>query len=232
MLPLTAEDAEGRSTQELAWDQLKTCFDPEIPVNIVDLGLVYKCEVAAAPRAASKVRVEFTLTAPGCGMGDFLRQDVEQKLLAIPGVEGGGRAGGARPALGPEHDVRRGAPPAGADVAMKLSSQEEYGLRCLLQLARAGEGASLTIAEMSEREGISAPNVAKIMRILRRAGLVKSTRGQGRRLHARARRRPRSARSTCSRRSAAGSSTPASATATPASSATASTPATARSARC
>ena len=50
---------------------------------------------------------------------------------------------------------------------MKLSSQEEYGLRCLLQLARAGVGASLTIAEMSEREGISAPNVAKIMRILR-----------------------------------------------------------------
>jgi len=61
---------------------------------------------------------------------------------------------------------------------MKLSSQEEYGLRCLLQLARAGDGASLTIAEMSEREGISAPNVAKIMRILRRAGLVTSTRGK------------------------------------------------------
>lgn len=63
---------------------------------------------------------------------------------------------------------------------MKLSSQEEYGLRCLLQLARAraGEGAGLTISEMSEREGISAPNVAKIMRILRRAGLVRSTRGK------------------------------------------------------
>jgi Rrf2 family transcriptional regulator, iron-sulfur cluster assembly transcription factor len=61
---------------------------------------------------------------------------------------------------------------------VKLSSQEEYGLRCLLQLARAGEGASLTIGEMSEREGISSPNVAKIMRILRRAGLVRSTRGK------------------------------------------------------
>ena len=61
---------------------------------------------------------------------------------------------------------------------MKLSSQEEYGLRCLLQLARAGDGVGLTIAEMSEREGISAPNVAKIMRILRRAGLVRSTRGK------------------------------------------------------
>jgi len=61
---------------------------------------------------------------------------------------------------------------------MKLTSQEEYGLRCLLQLARAGGGASLTIADMSEREGISAPNVAKIMRLMRRAGLVRSTRGK------------------------------------------------------
>jgi Rrf2 family iron-sulfur cluster assembly transcriptional regulator len=61
---------------------------------------------------------------------------------------------------------------------MKLSSMEEYGLRCLLQIARAGESASLTIAELSEREGISTPNVAKIMRILRRAGLVHSTRGK------------------------------------------------------
>jgi len=61
---------------------------------------------------------------------------------------------------------------------VKLSSQEEYGLRCLLQLARAGDTASLTISDMAEREGISSPNVAKIMRILRRAGLVRSTRGK------------------------------------------------------
>jgi len=61
---------------------------------------------------------------------------------------------------------------------MKLSSMEEYGLRCLLQLARAGPSASLTIAELGQREGISVPNVAKIMRILRRAALVRSTRGK------------------------------------------------------
>jgi Rrf2 family protein len=61
---------------------------------------------------------------------------------------------------------------------VKLSSQEEYGLRCLLQIGRLGEGGSLTIAELSQREGISAPNVAKIMRILRRAGLARSTRGK------------------------------------------------------
>jgi Rrf2 family protein len=61
---------------------------------------------------------------------------------------------------------------------MKLSTQEEYGLRCLLQMARHGEAASLTIGELSRLEGISAPNVAKIMRLLRRSGFVKSIRGQ------------------------------------------------------
>jgi Mn-dependent DtxR family transcriptional regulator len=90
---------------------------------------------------------------------------------------------------------------------MKLSTQEEYGLRCLLQLARAGDAASLTIAEMSEREGISSPNVAKIMRILRRAGLVRSTRGKagGYYLSRPAR---TSARSTCWRPSADACSNP------------------------
>ena len=84
--PISAEDAAGRSTKELAWEQLKSCYDPEIPVNIVDLGLVYKCETEPV-EGGEKVRVEFTLTAPGCGMGDFLRQDVEQKLRALPGVK-------------------------------------------------------------------------------------------------------------------------------------------------
>jgi probable FeS assembly SUF system protein SufT len=84
---MTADDTQGRTTQELAWEQLKTCFDPEIPVNIVDLGLVYKCEAEPVDGDGQKVKVEFTLTAPGCGMGDFLRQDVQQKLLAIPGVK-------------------------------------------------------------------------------------------------------------------------------------------------
>lgn len=61
---------------------------------------------------------------------------------------------------------------------MKLSTQEEYGLRCLLQIGRQGDRGSLTIPELSRLEGTSAPNTAKIMRLLRRAGLVKSTRGQ------------------------------------------------------
>jgi probable FeS assembly SUF system protein SufT len=82
---LTSENVAGKSTEELAWEQLKTCYDPEIPVNIVDLGLVYKCAVTNQDEGKT-VHVEFTLTAPGCGMGDFLRQDMQQKLLAIPGV--------------------------------------------------------------------------------------------------------------------------------------------------
>ncbi len=84
-LPLTAEAVNGKTTEQLAWDQLRTCYDPEIPVNIVDLGLIYRCEVEPG-EDGKKVLVALTLTAPGCGMGDFLRMDVQQKLLAIPGV--------------------------------------------------------------------------------------------------------------------------------------------------
>jgi probable FeS assembly SUF system protein SufT len=79
--------AAGKSTEELAWDQLKTCYDPEIPVNIVDLGLVYKCELADRPEGGKKVVVSFTLTAPGCGMGDVLKEDIRGKLLTLPDVQ-------------------------------------------------------------------------------------------------------------------------------------------------
>jgi probable FeS assembly SUF system protein SufT len=82
----TAEEASLKSVQDMAWDQLRTCFDPEIPVNIVDLGLVYSCETETLPEGGDKVAVRFTLTAPGCGMGDVLRQDIEGKIKGIPGV--------------------------------------------------------------------------------------------------------------------------------------------------
>jgi|SRR5215813_13840872 len=78
--------AAGKTTEELAWEQLKTCYDPEIPVNIVDLGLVYKCEVSELSGGGKKVDVAFTLTAPGCGMGDVLKEDIRGKLLALPDV--------------------------------------------------------------------------------------------------------------------------------------------------
>ena len=84
--PLSVEEVDGRSVEQMAWDQLKTCYDPEIPVNMVDLGLVYTCETSKAEDGGDKLTVRFTLTAPGCGMGDYLREDVRAKLLQIPGV--------------------------------------------------------------------------------------------------------------------------------------------------
>jgi probable FeS assembly SUF system protein SufT len=84
---VTEADLEGRKLEDVVWDQLKTCYDPEIPVNIVDLGLVYKCEVTPVEGGGDKVSVTFTLTAPGCGMGDYLKQDIERKLQALPGVK-------------------------------------------------------------------------------------------------------------------------------------------------
>jgi probable FeS assembly SUF system protein SufT len=82
-----AAAAEGRSTEDLVWDQLKTCYDPEIPVNIVDLGLVYNCSVTDLPEGGKKAEVKFTLTAPGCGMGPILQSEVRSKVLEIPGVK-------------------------------------------------------------------------------------------------------------------------------------------------
>lgn len=74
--------------EQLVWEQMKTTFDPEIPVNIVDLGLIYKCEVKPIPNDTGySVEIAMTLTAPGCGMGDHLRQDVLNKVLQIEGVE-------------------------------------------------------------------------------------------------------------------------------------------------
>ena len=69
------------------WDQLKTCYDPEIPVNIVDLGLIYDCQVAPRNGQGALVTVKMTLTAPGCGMGPVLAQEAKAKIEALPGVE-------------------------------------------------------------------------------------------------------------------------------------------------
>jgi probable FeS assembly SUF system protein SufT len=82
-LPPNATESDVR---ELAWKQMKTCFDPEIPVNIVDLGLIYECEVTANDDATRSIEVTMTLTAPGCGMGEVLVQDVKDKLEQIPTV--------------------------------------------------------------------------------------------------------------------------------------------------
>jgi probable FeS assembly SUF system protein SufT len=81
-----AADASEEEVERLVWQQLRTCFDPEIPVNIVDLGLVYECDIGKIEDGARKVKVSMTLTAPGCGMGDILVDDVRSKLEAIPTI--------------------------------------------------------------------------------------------------------------------------------------------------
>jgi len=80
------EGADNQVIEQLVWQQLRTCFDPEIPVNIVDLGLVYEADVLPADDGQRRVEVKMTLTAPGCGMGDILIDDVRSKLELIPTV--------------------------------------------------------------------------------------------------------------------------------------------------
>lgn len=74
-------------SEKLVWDQLKTVYDPEIPVNIVDLGLVYSCQITPAESGGHKIEIKMAMTAPGCGMGDVLRADIERKLLQLPEVK-------------------------------------------------------------------------------------------------------------------------------------------------
>jgi probable FeS assembly SUF system protein SufT len=81
-----SEAVSAGDVETMVWDQLKTCYDPEIPVNIVDLGLVYGMEVAPLPDGSNRVDVKMTLTAQGCGMGASIAMDAKQKLAEIPGV--------------------------------------------------------------------------------------------------------------------------------------------------
>ncbi len=74
-------------SENAVWEALKTCFDPEIPVNIVDLGLIYDLATEKAPGGGHSVEVKMTLTAPGCGMGPVIAEDARGKIAALPGVE-------------------------------------------------------------------------------------------------------------------------------------------------
>jgi probable FeS assembly SUF system protein SufT len=78
--------ADGAPNPEALWEQLRKVYDPEIPVNIVDLGLVYSMDVEKQPENAYKVNVAMTLTAPGCGMGPAIAEDAKSKILLVPGV--------------------------------------------------------------------------------------------------------------------------------------------------
>jgi probable FeS assembly SUF system protein SufT len=84
----TPTPASGEPLTEAAvWEVLRTCYDPEIPVNIVDLGLVYDLVIEPTPTGTSTVAVKMTLTAPGCGMGGVIARDAQEKLLMLDGVE-------------------------------------------------------------------------------------------------------------------------------------------------
>lgn len=81
------EELSQSKLEELVWDQLKTCFDPEIPVNIVDLGLVYLCDLQPREGGGYDVKIKMTLTAPGCGMGPVLAADVKHKVETLPEIK-------------------------------------------------------------------------------------------------------------------------------------------------
>jgi probable FeS assembly SUF system protein SufT len=87
IITVTEPPANEEEAEERVWEQLRTVYDPEIPVNIADLGLVYKCDVTPLGEGQYKVAIDMTLTAPGCGMGDVLKAEVEQKLEDLPGLK-------------------------------------------------------------------------------------------------------------------------------------------------
>jgi probable FeS assembly SUF system protein SufT len=78
---------DGEVSDEDVWNQLRQCYDPEIPVNIVDLGLVYDCRLSKKEDGGTRVEVKMTLTAPGCGMGPAIAHDAQSKILSIDGID-------------------------------------------------------------------------------------------------------------------------------------------------
>ena len=82
-----SDTANGTVSEDDVWSQLKQCYDPEIPVNIVDLGLVYDCRLTKKDDGGTKVEVKMTLTAPGCGMGPAIAHDAQSKILSIDGID-------------------------------------------------------------------------------------------------------------------------------------------------
>jgi probable FeS assembly SUF system protein SufT len=84
--PKTAR-TDGAVSEEDVWNQLRQCYDPEIPVNIVDLGLVYDCRLIKKEDGGTRVEVKMTLTAPGCGMGPAIAHDAQSKILSVDGVD-------------------------------------------------------------------------------------------------------------------------------------------------
>ena len=83
---LEEKENDGHVDEKAVWGAMKTCYDPEIPVNIVDLGLIYSCEISNEDGVGASVAIKMTLTAPGCGMGDMIATEVRQKIEGIQGT--------------------------------------------------------------------------------------------------------------------------------------------------
>jgi probable FeS assembly SUF system protein SufT len=86
LAPATATPYNGPVTEEMVWSQLREVYDPEIPINVVDLGLIYDMRIEPLPEGESKVLVQMTLTAQGCGMGPSIARDAQRRIEALPGV--------------------------------------------------------------------------------------------------------------------------------------------------
>jgi len=85
--PSLAEDASDTDVEALMWSQIETCYDPEIPVNIVDLGLIYSAKLERTGPGHRTAHIQMTLTAPGCGMGEIIVDDVRSKVAIIPTID-------------------------------------------------------------------------------------------------------------------------------------------------
>lgn len=85
-LQTLVEETDSAAVEQNCWEVMRTVYDPEIPVNIVDLGLVYHCSAVANPEGGNDVKIQMTLTAPGCGMGPVIQGDVEKSVRALAGV--------------------------------------------------------------------------------------------------------------------------------------------------
>jgi probable FeS assembly SUF system protein SufT len=86
LAPELPPNATDEDVKQLVWDQMRSCYDPEIPINIVELGLVYTCDIMRTPEGDRVADIKMTLTAPGCGMGEVLVQDVKDKVELVPTV--------------------------------------------------------------------------------------------------------------------------------------------------
>ncbi len=84
--PALPKDFDDGDVEKVIWDQIKTCYDPEIPINVADLGLVYRCDISKQKDGSRHIEIDMTLTAPGCGMGEILVEDVRSKVIMVPTV--------------------------------------------------------------------------------------------------------------------------------------------------